>query len=42
MLNTLAAWTYYWQDLPSAVSWPLLVVPLVGILPLVVWAFARA
>ena len=32
MLNTLAAWTYYWQDLPSAVSWPLLVVPLVGIL----------
>lgn len=32
MLNTLAAWTYYWQDLPSAVSWPLLLVPLVGIL----------
>lgn len=32
MLNTLAAWTYYWQDLPSAVTWPLLLVPLVGIL----------
>ncbi|MGF1460847.1 MAG: ArnT family glycosyltransferase [Leptolyngbyaceae cyanobacterium] len=31
MLNTLAAWTYYWQDLPAAVSWPLLLVPLVGI-----------
>ena len=31
MLNTWAAWTYYWQDLPSAVSWVLLLVPLVGI-----------
>ncbi|HEY9637321.1 MAG TPA: glycosyltransferase family 39 protein [Coleofasciculaceae cyanobacterium] len=31
-LNTLAAWTYYWNDLPRAVSWPLLVVPLVGLL----------
>lgn len=31
MLNTLAAWTYYWQDLPAAVSWPLLIVPLVGV-----------
>lgn len=31
-LNTLAAWTYYWNDLPSAVSFPLLVVPLVGLL----------
>ena len=30
-LNTLAAWTYYWNDLPRAVSWPLLVVPLVGL-----------
>ena len=30
-LNTLRAWTYYWQDLPSAVSWILLLVPLVGI-----------
>lgn len=32
MLNTLAAWTYYWRDLPSAVSWPLLIVPLVGVI----------
>ena len=31
-LNTLAAWTYYWNDLPRAVSLPLLVVPLVGLL----------
>jgi 4-amino-4-deoxy-L-arabinose transferase-like glycosyltransferase len=31
-LNTLAAWTYYWQDLPQAVSWVLLIVPLVGLL----------
>jgi 4-amino-4-deoxy-L-arabinose transferase-like glycosyltransferase len=30
-LNTLAAWTYYWNDLPSAISLPLLVVPLVGL-----------
>ena len=32
MLNTLAAWTYYWQDLPAAISWVLLLVPLVGII----------
>ncbi len=31
-LNTLAAWTYYWYDLPRAISWPLLLVPLVGLL----------
>lgn len=31
-LNTLAAWTYYGQDLPSAVSWVLLLVPLVGLI----------
>ncbi|NEQ65131.1 MAG: phospholipid carrier-dependent glycosyltransferase [Symploca sp. SIO2D2] len=31
-LNTLAAWTVYWHDLPAAVSWPLLIVPLVGLL----------
>ncbi|WP_267384265.1 phospholipid carrier-dependent glycosyltransferase [Cyanobacterium sp. uoEpiScrs1] len=31
-LNTLAAWTYYWQDLPSAVTWILLVIPLVGLI----------
>lgn len=29
-LNTLKAWIYYWQDLPQAVSWLLLIVPLVG------------
>ncbi|MEA5534211.1 phospholipid carrier-dependent glycosyltransferase [Crocosphaera sp. XPORK-15E] len=31
-LNTLAAWTYYWQDLPLAMGWVLLIVPLVGLL----------
>ncbi|MGB5768393.1 MAG: phospholipid carrier-dependent glycosyltransferase [Crocosphaera sp.] len=31
-LNTLAAWTYYWQDLPLAIGWVLLLVPLVGLL----------
>ena len=31
-LNTIAAWTYYWQDLPLAVGWVLLLVPLVGLL----------
>ena len=31
-LNTLAAWTYYWNDLPRAVSWVLLLIPLVGLL----------
>ena len=31
-LHTISAWTYYWQDLPNAVSWVLLVVPLVGLL----------
>ena len=31
-LNTLAAWTYYWNDLPRAVTWPLLLVPLVSLL----------
>ena len=31
-LDTLAAWTYYWQDLPSAVTWILLVIPLVGLI----------
>lgn len=30
-LNTLDAWTYYWKQLPSQVSWPLLLVPLVGV-----------
>jgi 4-amino-4-deoxy-L-arabinose transferase-like glycosyltransferase len=31
-LNTITAWTHYWRDLPSAVSFPLLIVPLVGFL----------
>ena len=31
-LNTIEAWTYYWQDLPSAIGWILLLVPLVGLL----------
>ncbi|EAM52654.1 phospholipid carrier-dependent glycosyltransferase [Crocosphaera watsonii WH 8501] len=31
-LNTLAAWTYYWQDLPKAIGWVLLLVSLVGLL----------
>jgi 4-amino-4-deoxy-L-arabinose transferase-like glycosyltransferase len=31
-LNSLAAWTYYWQDLPNIVSWVLLLVPIVGLL----------
>lgn len=31
-LNTIAAWTYYWKDLPLAIGWVLLLVPLVGLL----------
>lgn len=31
-LNTLDAWLFYWQDLPYIVSWPLLIIPIVGIL----------
>lgn len=31
-LNTLGAWTYYWQELPEQVSWLLLIVPIVGLL----------
>jgi len=31
-LNTLAAWIYYWNDIPGAISWPLLLVSLVGLL----------
>ncbi len=31
-LNTIAAWTYYWQDLPLAIGWVLLLVPVVGLL----------
>ncbi|MCL1469533.1 phospholipid carrier-dependent glycosyltransferase [Argonema antarcticum] len=31
-LNTLDAWIFYWKDLPYIVSWPLLLVPIVGLL----------
>jgi 4-amino-4-deoxy-L-arabinose transferase-like glycosyltransferase len=31
-LNTLDAWIYYWKILPYLVSWPLLLVPIVGLL----------
>jgi 4-amino-4-deoxy-L-arabinose transferase-like glycosyltransferase len=31
-VNTLAAWTYYWNDLPRALTVPLLIVPLVGLI----------
>jgi 4-amino-4-deoxy-L-arabinose transferase-like glycosyltransferase len=30
-LFSLEAWTYYWHQFPQLVSWPLLLVPLVGI-----------
>lgn len=29
-LNTIDAWIYYWKILPYLVSWPLLLVPIVG------------
>jgi 4-amino-4-deoxy-L-arabinose transferase-like glycosyltransferase len=29
-LNTIDAWIYYWNHLPEHVSWPLLLIPLVG------------
>ena len=31
-LNTLDAWIYYWKITPYLVSWPLLLVPLVGLI----------
>lgn len=31
-LNTLAAWTYYAEKLPSHLSWPLLIIPVLGFL----------
>lgn len=40
-LNTLAAWTFYWQDLPYVVSWVLLLVPIVGLLIYYVKAKAK-
>ena len=30
--NTLEGWLYYWQQLPAAISYPLLIVPIVGLL----------
>ncbi len=40
-VNTLAAWTYYWKDLPLAISWVLLIVPLVGLLLHLLGRFPR-
>lgn len=40
-LLTLDAWTYYGRILPYQVSWPLLLVPLVGLLGFGGWAIAR-
>lgn len=31
-LNSIGAWTYYWEQLPQQVSFPLLVIPLAGFL----------
>ncbi len=31
-LNTLDAWVYYWKILPYLISWPLLLIPIVGLL----------
>ena len=31
-LNTIKAWTYYWNLLPQQISWLLLIIPLVGLL----------
>ncbi|BFM39083.1 hypothetical protein OLK001_10090 [Synechocystis sp. LKSZ1] len=31
-INSWAAWVYYWNDLPLAVTWVWLIVPLVGLL----------
>ncbi|MGK7910501.1 MAG: phospholipid carrier-dependent glycosyltransferase [Synechococcus sp.] len=38
-LNTLAAWTFYVTHLPRFVSWPLLLVPIAGLLTYVVGRF---
>ncbi len=38
-LNTIGAWTYYWQVLPIQVSWLLLIVPIVGLL--INWRFEK-
>ena len=31
-LSSIAAWTYYWQDLPRALSWPLLILPIASLM----------
>ena len=31
-LNTLNAWTFYWQQLPQQISWPLLLIPIIGLI----------
>ncbi|MGJ3252933.1 MAG: glycosyltransferase family 39 protein [Elainellaceae cyanobacterium] len=31
-VTSLGAWTFYWQQLPSSVSYPLLIVPIVGLI----------
>lgn len=36
--ETLAGWTHYWQELPQAISYPLLIVPIVGL----IFALCRA
>ncbi|HLO48261.1 MAG TPA: phospholipid carrier-dependent glycosyltransferase [Kamptonema sp.] len=40
-LNTLDAWTYYWHQLPSQISWPLLLIPLVGLVLYIIKNFNR-
>jgi len=40
-LNTIDAWIYYWKILPYLISWPLLLVPLVGLLLYVVKNYPR-
>ncbi|MGL5035802.1 MAG: ArnT family glycosyltransferase, partial [Microcystaceae cyanobacterium] len=39
--NTLAAWVYYAKDLPLAVSWVLLIIPIVGFLLHLLGRFPR-
>ncbi|HIK33818.1 MAG TPA: phospholipid carrier-dependent glycosyltransferase [Oscillatoriales cyanobacterium M59_W2019_021] len=38
-LNSIAAWTYYWEQLPEQVSLPLLMIPIAGFL---VYIFTKA
>jgi len=41
-LNTLDAWIYYWNKLPEQLSWPLLLVPLAGLLLYLIINFKSA